>query len=290
MARPVVPFLGLLERVGPSSRVSYRRARQSTVRAWVPSPMVRGRPATPVMPRKSRIAGATTVKIEALIEDYESGVLNAALWVFDGSYEGHPGSPSAATFDITNGVARLKPTDTIAFDSDGRFRSVGTNYSVLGSSVYGKFSVDVSNTNVEVTFALTSPANDGNFFGMMIQTGTFYQIGQDNGSLNILQSGTTYDPVAHAWWRLSVSRTGVITFDAAPDARGSPGNWTTLWTDSTSSLPWLAATDAVRLLIRRRNFAALANLQEGVFNVDGINTAIMATGVPADPLFFGNHF
>lgn len=131
---------------------------------------------------------------------------------------------AGVTQDATHGWIAV-PLATTA----STFRSVGTGftYDVRGSAVYGKVTPAPIGTGVLTIFKLD--CGSGNFADAFLSGTTFtFQAGNSSTGVTSMTL-PTYDPTAHAWWRIAESA-GQFTFSVSADGFA----WTALATISYS--------------------------------------------------------
>jgi hypothetical protein len=100
-----------------------------------------------------------------------------------------------------------------------------TTYDLTGSSV---FCQAVPSQGADREGFLEADVDGSNYVQMGYSAGTLFAKIETAGSATFTQS-TTYDPVAHAWWRIREA-TGTIFFDTAPDGHTWTNRWSSAYT------------------------------------------------------------
>lgn len=200
-------------------------------------------------------------KIETLTDTFDSQI--DSKWSTTGTGGGATTTWEAGRAKLTTG------------DPGYAYLSSATTYDLVNSSIYAKVTLPATiRASSEMALRVSDPGNVNNAMMYVYDAGGFWGLkfrNRENSTDN--DSGAiTYDPVAHAWWRIRLLA-GTFYFDTAPDGT----TWTNQWYRTPASVTTFASTTAV---FECGQYDA-AETAVGVGYVDNVNTIPIPAGAAA---------
>jgi hypothetical protein len=155
-------------------------------------------------------------KIATLVDNFNSGTLNPAMWAVD-----PPGFGFSEPVNLVGGQVDISGVDAALY---GCLQSVGT-YDLTGSSAFAQLvSAGDQSGTFDVYPVFLADWTFNNIVGWECTAGTLYMIVPGISSIPL-----AYDPDVHKWFRISESG-GTLTYDYSTDGT----TWTTAYTGANT--------------------------------------------------------
>jgi acid phosphatase len=179
--------------------------------------------------------GSAPAETVLLADDFNNGSIDGAKWIVNNLYSGFT-DPTVAVQETTE--LQIGPMKQNLDGSHYNGIRSASSFNMTGAYVQVQL-VQAPNSATLADAFFTIGADVNNCYRVYVEGGTLF-LQTKFGGAKQQPFTTTFDPVNHAFWRISHDTdTGNFVFETAPNNGGAPGTWTQrfagVW--NTSAVP-----------------------------------------------------